>query len=128
MAAKKWKTAGDLEAVWADRVRRWKSSGMTGQEFAAREGVSANRLHVWSGRLQRLGWALKSAVQPEPTPALLPVVLREAMPLGGEEAGLSFEFTNGEVLRFAAGANPEHVARLVRALRAVERGAGEVAS
>jgi transposase len=119
------KKTGDLETVWKERVRRWKSSGMTAQEFAAREGVSANRLHVWSGRLQRSGWALKRAVQLEPTPALLPVVLREAMPLRGEEAGLEFEFANGEVLRFAAGANPEHVARIVRAIRAVERAVEE---
>ena len=68
------------------------------------------------------------AVQSKPTPALLPVVLREATPLGGDETGLEFEFANGEVLRFAVGANPEHAARIVRALRAVERGAGEVES
>jgi hypothetical protein len=125
MAAKKSKTSRDLETVWADRVRRWKSSGMTGEEFAAREGVSANRLHVWSGRLQRLGWVLKPAVQPEQAPALLPIVLREVTPLRDEEAGLEFEFANGEVLRFAAGANPELVARIVRAIRSVERAVEE---
>jgi hypothetical protein len=98
---------------------------MTAQEFAAREGVSANRLHVWSGRLQRWGVSLKDVVQFEQTPELLPVVLREARPSRGEEAGLEFEFANGEVLRFAAGANPEHVARIVRALRAIERAVEE---
>lgn len=121
MAVKGSKRARDPEPVWRDRVRRWKSSGMTAQEFAAREGVSANRLHVWSGRLQRLGVPLKEMVQREQSPELLPVVLREARPPQQEEAGLEFAFANGEVLRFAAGANPEHVARLVRALRAIER-------
>jgi transposase len=125
MAAKKSKTTGDLETVWKDRVRRWKSSGMTAQDFAAREGVSANRLHVWSGRLQRLGVPLKEVVELEQTPELLPVVLRAARLSQGEEAGLEFEFANGEVLRFAAGANPEHVARIVRALRAIERAVEE---
>ena len=125
MATKKSKTTGDLETVWKDRVRRWKSSGMTAQEFAAREGVSANRLHTWSGRLQRLGVPFEDVVQLEPSSALLPVVLREARPTRGEEAGLAFEFANGEVLRFAAGANPEHVARIVRALRAIERAVEE---
>ena len=125
MATKHSKTTGDLETVWKDRVRRWKSSGMTAQEFAACEGVSANRLHTWSGRLQRLGVPLKDVVQLEQSPALLPVVLREARPLQQEEAGLEFEFANGEVLRFAAGADPERVARIVRALRAIERAVEE---
>lgn len=37
-----------LQAVSVDRVQWWKSSGMTVEEFAAREGVSVNRLCAWS--------------------------------------------------------------------------------
>ncbi|MCB9661863.1 MAG: transposase [Sandaracinaceae bacterium] len=32
----------------ADAVARWRASGLTAKEFAAQEGVSAQRLHRWS--------------------------------------------------------------------------------
>lgn len=38
-------------AVWAERVRRWRESGLTGREFAAQLGVNANTLAYWRYRL-----------------------------------------------------------------------------
>ncbi len=47
--------AKEVEAIWLDRVRRWKSSGMTGQEFAAQERVAVNRLHAWTSKFRKSG-------------------------------------------------------------------------
>lgn len=41
------------EAKWAERVRAWRASGETAQEFAQRQGYAASTLHVWSSRLTR---------------------------------------------------------------------------
>ena len=38
---------------WSDRVRRWKSSGLTAKKYAARRGLSVERLYHWSSRLRR---------------------------------------------------------------------------
>jgi hypothetical protein len=40
------------EAKWAERVRAWRASGETAQEYAVRHGFAASTLHVWSSRLQ----------------------------------------------------------------------------
>ena len=43
-------TAG-TEAKWAARVRAWRASGETAQEYARRHGFAASTLHGWSSRL-----------------------------------------------------------------------------
>jgi transposase len=37
--------------VWADRVRRWKQSGLTAAAYAERTGINANTLRHWSWEL-----------------------------------------------------------------------------
>lgn len=38
---------------WKDRVARWKASGATGPEFAARHGFSGRKLYDWCYRLRK---------------------------------------------------------------------------
>ena len=38
---------------WAERVRRWRSSGLTASAFAARERLNARTLVWWSSKLRR---------------------------------------------------------------------------
>jgi len=38
---------------WAERVRDWKASGLTAQEYADREGVNRGTLVWWSSHLRR---------------------------------------------------------------------------
>ena len=56
---------GKIEAraeVWSDRVRRWKESGLTAAQFAAREGIPrAQALSWWAHHLSRSGKASKPA-------------------------------------------------------------------
>jgi hypothetical protein len=43
--------ARETREVWARRVRRWKKSGLTAKDFAAREGVNAKTLSYWRWKL-----------------------------------------------------------------------------
>jgi len=45
----------EVEAIWLDRVRRWKKSGMTAKNFAEQERVAIHQLHGWSGRFRKAG-------------------------------------------------------------------------
>jgi hypothetical protein len=38
--------------IWRDRIRRWKTSGLTAKKFVARRRFSASALHYWSWRLR----------------------------------------------------------------------------
>lgn len=38
---------------WTARVRRWRASGLTAEQFATGEGLKAGTLDWWSSRLQR---------------------------------------------------------------------------
>jgi len=40
------------EATWAERVRRWRSSGKTAEEFARPEDFEASTLRYWASRLK----------------------------------------------------------------------------
>ena len=43
----------EAKTTWRKRVARWKASGETAAEFAAREGIKASTLRWWSSMLQR---------------------------------------------------------------------------
>lgn len=58
--------------VWATRVERWRRSGLTAAQFAAREGINRHTLAYWKWKL-RHGW------QPSPRRASRPAgVVRAA--------------------------------------------------
>ena len=38
---------------WAERVRRWRSSGLTASAFGARAGLNPRTLAWWSSKLRR---------------------------------------------------------------------------
>ncbi len=69
--------ATSTEAMWRERVSRWRRSGLTADEFAAQEkGFQASTLRYWSSRL-------RSAPTPVQTAALelLPVQVRPSREL-----------------------------------------------
>jgi transposase len=45
--------------VWATRVERWRRSGLTAAQFAAREGINRHTLAYWK-------WKLRHGPQPPP--------------------------------------------------------------
>ena len=42
-------------AEWATRVERWRSSGLTAKEFAAKTGIRASTLSHWGWKLAKEG-------------------------------------------------------------------------
>jgi len=45
--------ARESREAWARRVRRWEKSGLSGADFAAREGVKEKTLTYWRWKLGR---------------------------------------------------------------------------
>jgi hypothetical protein len=57
---------------WKDRVGRWKASGSSAPEFAARHGFSSRKLYDWSYRLRNpKGEASKSRAKERTSPVRL---------------------------------------------------------
>ena len=74
----------DLEACWRERVDAWRSTGVTGAQFAAQNGFSTSALTGWSSKLRH-----RPAPRPS-APAFVAVVGKDAAPireLAGEVAG-----------------------------------------
>ena len=110
--------------VWRERVERWKASGLTGKEFAAKEDLSPRSLSWWGWRLRRS--ATDVVVQP-PKPrrrrrrqrartlSFVPVVVGKTRPA---EASTIIEVVLPSNLRVrvAAGIDETDLVRIVRAL------------
>jgi hypothetical protein len=94
-------------AWWSKTVARWKSSGVTAEEFGRREGLSAGTLRWWSYALKRDTRAEHGSSAMEPIEiAVLPTM----------RGGLLEVVAGGAVVRFESGADVAYVASLVRAL------------
>jgi hypothetical protein len=95
---------------WADTVARWRRSGLTAAEFAARHGVRATTLRWWSSR-QR-----DRVTRAEHGRTAVPIEI--AVPsAGGAGAGGTLTIdVGGVVVHCEVGADVEYVAALVKAL------------
>jgi transposase len=70
--------------TWAVRVREWKRSGLTAEQYAEREGFKASTLTWWS-------WQLKV----RSPPAVLEVVMQAATDTGVRARSLEVVLTSG---------------------------------
>ena len=98
------------EALWAERVRAWRSSGKTASTFAADEGLTLSSLRYWAARLVR-----KPAA-----PAMVRLVAKSAgpavvMPVADAKTELVVE-VGGAQVRVARGFDPELLRAVVGAL------------
>jgi transposase len=88
---------------WAERVKRWKKSGLTAAEFGEREGIEGRQLHWWK-------WHLGKKEVPSATELplrLLPVRVVPARDVGvSKERPLEIVLQSGHVLRVARGFDP----------------------
>lgn len=57
--------ARETREAWARRIRRWEKSGLSGAEFAAKEGVKEKTLSFWR-------WKLGRSSLPKPKRAVRP--------------------------------------------------------
>ncbi len=101
---------------WAATVARWKRSGLSAREFAAREGVSERTLTWWSSMLRRGTRALRGSAK---TTAIAPIEIEVPRAASASADTLLVEIAVGEVVvRVAVGADVEYVRSLVTALGA----------
>ncbi|KYF47961.1 hypothetical protein BE08_37770 [Sorangium cellulosum] len=91
------------EAMWSERVRAWRESGETAEEFARSRGFAASTLHGGSSRLSRTEAPRFLRLVPK-TPAVASSVAELVVEVGGAR------------VRVAAGFDPALLADVVRAL------------
>jgi hypothetical protein len=84
---------------WAERVKRWKKSGLTAAEFGEREGIEGKQLHWWKWHLGKQ--EVPSVSEP---PRLLPVRVVPSRDVGvSKEPSLEIVLQSGYILRVARG-------------------------
>jgi transposase-like protein len=103
----------ELRAAWRDRLRRQADSGLTIEQFCAREGVSSATFHSWKRRLRLVELADTLPASPAP-PAFLPVTVRLAELAPADAPPIVADLPNGIRLRIPT-ADARLACRLVRA-------------
>ena len=66
------------EQFWKERVQQWLASGLGAREFAAREGVRAERLFFWKRRLRASSAMAVAGVSFAKVNGLLGMIHKEA--------------------------------------------------
>ncbi len=89
---------------WVARVARWRASGLSASDFAAREGVKANTLRWWASACRR---------PRNERPAFVEVALTAPSSTGGIEIVLS----NGVVIRLSGHFGEAVLQRVLAVLR-----------
>lgn len=99
-------------AWWAEAVTRWKRSGLSASEFAAREGVVERTLRWWSSTLRRDTRAERGSPRIEP----IAIELVAPMPAFASSGG-AIEIAVGRArVRVEVGTDVAYIAALVREL------------
>jgi hypothetical protein len=95
---------------WRKTVGRWKSGGLTAEEFASKEGVNASTLRWWSSRASRGTRAAHGSIVVQP--------IEIAMPGAGQatSGGIVEVAVAGMVVRVEVGTDVAYVAELLRAV------------
>jgi hypothetical protein len=111
--------------VWRERIERWKIGGLTGKEFAEKEGLSARSLSWWSWRLHRRAGATTAEAKRRGRPrgkrgpasrvSFLPVVVRATR---STEAPTAMEvvLSSGVRVRIWPGFDESTLLRIARTL------------
>jgi transposase len=93
-------------AEWSEWVERWQKSGLSAEEFGAREGIKPKQLGWWR-------WKLRSSA-PAPEVRFLPVhVLDPPGSPAGAGATLEVALPNGRVVRVPPGFNAAMLERVL---------------
>ena len=106
--------------VWAKRVERWRTSGLTADEFAAEVGVKANTLRHWSWLLGRENRAPSATATKRSSPRAVPFVEVVAAPSSCIPAPDALEIVVRDSLRIRVSAafDPDLLRRVIAAVEA----------
>jgi hypothetical protein len=110
------------ESVWRDRVERWQKSGLSGREFAEREGVKLHSLSWWKWELRRRAKGedrprkgkRRARTTPAEVPSLLPVLVQSVG--ASVDSPLELVLRSGLVVRVPRDFDEASLARLVRVI------------
>jgi hypothetical protein len=94
--------------AWAERVRRWRASGLTAREFGRRDGHNPATLKWWA-------WALRRS---ERRPAERGAFVEVALAAAAAPAGIEVVVREGVRIRVEGGFDAELLRRVVAALEA----------
>jgi transposase len=94
-------------ATWAARVRDWKRSGLTADDYAEREGLKAGTLLWWSSQLNR-----------SPAPTSRPPVVEVTVAGGRAESALEVTLASGARVTVPVGFDEATLVRLLTVLEA----------
>lgn len=93
--------------TWAARVRDWKRSGLTADDYAEREGLKAGTLKWWSSQLNR-----------SPPPTTRPPVVEVTVAAGRTESALEVMLASGVRVAVPVGFDEGTLVRLLTVLEA----------
>lgn len=103
-------------AEWAERVGRWRRSGLTAKEFARSVGINPGTLMYWACRLGRER-RVRGGASPRSAPALGFV---ELVAGSGSDSRFELELGNGRRLRIPATFEATALERLLTVLEAAQ--------
>jgi transposase len=102
---------------WAERVGRWRRSGLTAKEFARSVGINAGTLTYWACRLGRDRHVRDVASSQSGVSRLAPEVgFVELMARSGGDSRFELELGNGRRLRIPASFEAAVLERLLAVL------------
>jgi transposase len=112
--------------TWEERLKEWRGSGLSAEEYCRGKGFSAGTLYRWSSRVRPLRGAEEAATR-EASVGLVRVVRAparaevESAPRGGDTGAVLVEVEGARVV-VPPGADEATVAVVLRALRAAGTG------
>ena len=104
-------------AFWRERVQQWTASGLSARDYAAREGLKAERLWVWQRRLGAQGMQTPSAQSTSRAkPSFLPVVIAATRAGSSSHSPLEVVMRSGHTVRVPADFDDAALVRLLTVL------------
>ncbi len=104
---------------WAERVSRWRRSGLTAKEFARSVGVNAGTLTYWAWRLGRERRRVGQVRQRSRAAVAMPAsAWLEITTAGGADSRFELELNSGRRLRIPATFEVAALERLLAVLEA----------
>lgn len=102
---------------WAERVAKWEESKLGREEFAAKEGVAAERLTWWRWKLRRMGVAPLEVVAVAPGPSFVRLeAAPPPLPTAQQAEPLELILGSGQRVRIPVGFDPETLSRVMTLL------------
>jgi hypothetical protein len=109
-------------ALWLDRVSRQLSTGLSVEQFCAREQCSRSAFYRWRGQFELADHPESSSTSPTPS-TFLPVSVRAIEMVADQPVPIEADLPNGIRLRIPT-TNARLACRLIRAVARAKTGSG----